>query len=85
MPGQDAMFEAETLVRLPLGVVRNDEESRIVQARLGDLLGIEACPVAWNGEGFLRLSAQVYNSPPEYDRLAEAVADLLGIDNKSQD
>ena len=79
MPGQDAMFEAMTLVRLPPGSVGTDDEARILQARLANLLGIEALPVAWNGKGYFRLSAQVYNAPSEYDRLAEAAADLLGI------
>jgi isopenicillin-N epimerase len=81
MPGQDAMFEAMTLVRLPPGICKTDEEARVLQARLGNLLGMEACPVAWNGRGYLRLSAQAYNSPLEYDKLAGAVSDMLSVDS----
>jgi len=85
MPGLETMFEAMTLVRLPIGMVRTDEEARVLQARLANLLGIETAPISWNGKGYLRLSAQVYNSPAEYDKLAAGISDLLGIDTVSRD
>jgi len=77
MPGLETMFEAMTLVRLPEGVVRTDDDSRTLQARIANTLGIETAPIAWNGNGYLRLSAQVYNSPSDYDRLAEGIPSLL--------
>jgi len=85
MPGLESMFEAMTLVRLPQGAVRTDEEARTLQARLANMLGVETSPVSWNGMGYLRLSAQVYNAPAEYDRLAEGISDLLGIDSSKRD
>ncbi len=81
MPGLETMFEAMTLVRLPPGNVRTDEEARILQARLANMLGVEAAPISWNGRGYLRLSAQVYNAPAEYDKLAEGISDLLGVES----
>jgi isopenicillin-N epimerase len=77
MPGQEEMFEAMTLLRLPSGSVATDEEARLLQARLANVFGVESCPVAWNGKGYLRLSAQVYNAAGEYDRLARGVSQLL--------
>ena len=85
MPGLETMFEAMTLVRLPPGNVRTDEEARILQARLANMLGVEAAPISWNGRGYLRLSAQVYNAPAEYDKLAEGIADLLGVESPKSD
>ncbi len=79
MPGLEAMFEAMSLVRLPDGRVRSDDDARALQARIANTLGIETAPIAWNGEGYLRLSAQVYNSPSDYDRLAEGIPKLLKI------
>jgi len=75
-PGLDQMFEAMTLVRLPKGVAENDEEARALQARMAEELAVEASPVAWNGRGYMRLSAQAYNAPAEYDRLAKGISKL---------
>ncbi len=79
MPGLEAMFEAMSLVRLPDGKVRSDEDARALQARIANTLGVETAPIAWNGGGYLRLSAQVYNSPSDYDRLADGIPELLKI------
>jgi isopenicillin-N epimerase len=76
LPGHDEMFDAMTLVRLPKGHVKNDDDARVLQARLAKL-GLEASPTSLNGNGYLRLSAQVYNAPDEYDRLASVVPDLF--------
>ncbi len=79
MPGLEAMFEAMSLVRLPDGKVRSDDDARALQARIANTLGVETAPIAWNGGGYLRLSAQVYNSPSDYDRLAEGIPELLKV------
>jgi len=76
-PGLDEMFEAMTLVRLPEGVARTDEETQSLQARISDELNIETAPIAWDGHGYLRLSAQIYNAPSEYQRLAEGLTRLF--------
>jgi isopenicillin-N epimerase len=65
------------LVALPDGVGTTREAALAVQARLYDLYRIEVPFVSWNGRGYLRLSAQAYNHPAEYERLAEALVTLL--------
>ena len=78
MPEKDEqLFDAMTLVQLPDGVADTEEKARILQARFGEELRIEAVPIAWNGHGYLRLSAQVYNAPGEYDRLAQGLPRAL--------
>jgi isopenicillin-N epimerase len=46
---------------------------------------VEAAPISWNGRGYLRLSAQVYNAPAEYDKLSEGIPDLLGVESQNSD
>ncbi len=81
MPKKRPMFEAMTLVRLPKGVAETEEEARSLQAHMSEQLAVEALPVAWNGRGYLRLSAQVYNAPAEYDRFARGISTMLGRSN----
>jgi len=78
----EQLFEAMTLVQLPEGVADTEEKARALQARFGEELRIEAVPIAWNGHGYLRLSAQVYNAPGEYDRLAEGLPRILTVKDK---
>jgi isopenicillin-N epimerase len=73
----EELFDAMTLVQLPEGVADTEEKARALQARFGEELQIEAVPIAWNGHGYLRLSAQVYNAPGEYDQLAEGLPRAL--------
>ena len=40
-------------------------------------LGVETAIGCWNGRGAIRLSAQVYNQPSDYERLAIGVRDFL--------
>lgn len=75
---QDSLFEAMTLVRLPNGVATTDDEARSLQAMMAEELSVEALPLAWNGHGYLRLSAQVYNSPADFERLSRGLPRLLG-------
>ena len=48
-----------------------------VSRRLAEGFGIEAPVFPWRDRGFLRLSAQAYNSPSEYERLAHALPEVL--------
>ncbi len=73
----DGLFEAMTLVNLPKGVADTEEKARKLQAQIGEAR-IEAVPISWNGHGYLRLSAQAYNAPFEYERLAKELPALLG-------
>ncbi len=77
-PKHDTLFEAMTLVRLPEGLVTTDDEARLLQKQIADQLSIEALPLAWNNHGYLRLSAQVYNSPADFERLAKGLPHVLG-------
>ena len=74
----DALFEAMTLVRLPEGLVTTDDEARLLQRQIAEQLSIEALPLAWNNHGYLRLSAQVYNSPADFERLSKGLPHVLG-------
>jgi isopenicillin-N epimerase len=75
--GPDDVFEAMRLVPLPSGVATTEEDARSLYLRIADELMIEAAVVPWNGRGFLRLSAQAYNAPAEYERLAAGLRSIL--------
>ena len=66
------------VVPLPPGVAADAAGAGALQAALSDRLGIEAAVSAWNGRGLLRLSAQVYNAPADYERLAAGLPGLTG-------
>jgi isopenicillin-N epimerase len=70
-------FEAMTLVALPDGVVTTVDEGRELSRRAFEELRVEVAAFPWRDRGFLRLSAQAYNAPVEYERLAEGLAGLL--------
>jgi isopenicillin-N epimerase len=63
------------LVPLPV----NGDPAAAVRLReqVSDELRCEVAVNSWNGRLLLRLSAQVYNRPEEYDRLAEGLPKLL--------
>jgi isopenicillin-N epimerase len=64
------------LVRLPPGRADTPEQAREIQDYLVTL-GVETAIGCWNGRGAIRLSAQVYNQPSDYERLAIGVRDFL--------
>lgn len=74
---EDDVFEAMTLVELPERAVRTMDEGKEVSRRLAEGFGIEAAVFPWRDRGFLRLSAQAYNAPAEYERLAGALPHAL--------
>ena len=73
----DALFEAMTVVSLPDAAVATMEEGREISARLARECRIEAAVFPWRDRGFLRLSAQAYNAPAEYERLAAVLPRIL--------
>jgi isopenicillin-N epimerase len=75
--GPDELFEGMSLVALPEGVATNEDDAKALYRRLADELAIEAAIVPWKGRGFVRLSAQVYNAPGEYERLARGLSEIL--------
>jgi isopenicillin-N epimerase len=38
---------------------------------------VEVAPIHFDGTGYLRVAAAPYNTPDDYDRLADAVRELL--------
>jgi isopenicillin-N epimerase len=64
------------LVRLPPGRADTPEQAREIQDYLVTL-GVETAIGCWNGRSAIRLSAQVYNQPADYERLAIGVRDCL--------
>jgi isopenicillin-N epimerase len=65
------------LVELPEGIDATKEAAEAVQARLYERSRIEVPFVPWNGRVYVRLSAQVYNRPSDYEHLADALPDVL--------
>ena len=65
------------LLPLPAGVGTTMAEAKDLRQRIADKLAVEVGMNAWGGRGWLRLSAQVYNRPEEYDRLAGRLPALL--------
>jgi isopenicillin-N epimerase len=63
------------LLRLPPGTADSIEQAWKLRDQLAEL-GIETATGCWNGCGTLRLSAQVYNQPSDYERLAAGLRDL---------
>lgn len=65
------------IVPLPAGLATTFPEAHALRQHVADKLAVETAINAWGGRGWLRLSAQVYNRPDEYDRLAEHLPALL--------
>lgn len=53
------------------------EEARGFQNRLYDQHRVEVPMTLIDGRSFIRISAQVYNAPQEYERLGQALASML--------
>ncbi|WP_030995957.1 aminotransferase class V-fold PLP-dependent enzyme [Streptomyces sp. NRRL F-5630] len=71
--------EAPSMRLIPLSpVLATDRDSAAaLQLRIADELRCEVSVTSWDGRGFLRLSAHVYNRPEEYAYLAERLPALL--------
>jgi isopenicillin-N epimerase len=68
------------LIRLPKGLATTHEASHAVRGYISDRLGIETAITTFGGNGFLRISAHLYNSPRDYEIFAEkAVPELIRL------
>lgn len=80
MPGRGAPDYAIPMRVLPIPGV---EPTREAAVELTDRLALEyaiECPVdSWNGQALLRVSAQLYNSIADFERLAMALKTLLSL------
>ena len=65
------------LVPLPDGLVTDDASAAALQERIAERARVEVAVTTWAGRGFLRLSAQAYNAPADYRRLAADLPSLL--------
>ncbi len=65
------------LLPLPTGLATTKAEATALRLHIADKLATEVHVDAWGGRGWLRLCAQIYNRPEEYDRLAERLPALL--------
>jgi isopenicillin-N epimerase len=70
LPDPGAPGACMRILPLPAGVVTSREAATALDARIADELHVVTASQLWQGRGLLRLSAQVYNHPDEYDRLA---------------
>jgi isopenicillin-N epimerase len=68
---------AMRVLPLPAGLATTGPEAVAMRLLISEKLATETAVNAWGGRGLLRLSAQVYNRPEEYDRLAERLPPLL--------
>ena len=62
------------LVGLPDRMVEDPSDARRLYERLSVEHRIETAPIYLDGRGYLRVAAAPYNTPDDYDRLADAVA-----------
>ncbi|HEU4349022.1 MAG TPA: aminotransferase class V-fold PLP-dependent enzyme, partial [Actinoplanes sp.] len=74
-PGDAAV--SMRIVPLPAGLATTYPEAHALRQHIADKLAVETAINAWGGRGWLRLSAQVYNRPEEYERFAERLPQLL--------
>ncbi|MDH6708055.1 isopenicillin-N epimerase [Kitasatospora sp. MAA19] len=64
-------------LRLPAGWVEAEQDVRPLKDEVRRRLGTRIAIRPWDGGGVLRISAQLYNRPQEYERLADGLAALL--------
>jgi isopenicillin-N epimerase len=69
---------AMRLVPLPDGVLTSPGQADAFYEALSRQR-VEVAPVCFGGAGYLRIAAAPYNTPGDYDRLAGAVRELLGL------
>jgi isopenicillin-N epimerase len=79
IPDSAELFASLALVALPdsINVGKTDLEVEAFRASFYKRTGIETTFITWNTRPFIRLSAQVYNAPDEYERLAHALVELI--------
>jgi isopenicillin-N epimerase len=64
---------AMRLVRLPESTLSDSHDAEKLTRRLSTDWMVEVAPIWFEGEGYIRLAAQIYNDPIDYERLADAL------------
>jgi isopenicillin-N epimerase len=78
VPGKGTGGDGLSMRLVPLAQVPAQVEAAdALRDRIADEAGIETTINVWGGRALLRLSAQLYNSEDEYERLAVVLRDLL--------
>jgi isopenicillin-N epimerase len=77
LPQPGGPWVSMRIVPLRAGLATTLAEAVALRRRIADALNAEVAVNAWNGRGWLRLSAQVYNRAEEYDLLARRLPALL--------
>ena len=73
----EGLFEAMTIAELPAGTVTSKDGAEALSKRIAEELRVEVPISFWQDRGFLRLSAQAYNAPADYERLADGLPGML--------
>jgi len=74
----DALVGSMSTVPLPGALSTMSEPHAMeLQKLLYHRHGIEIPVVPWQGKWHVRISCQVYNAPPDYERLASTIAKIL--------
>lgn len=68
---------AMRLVRLPEGLVRDDQDAAVVRRNVIQRFGCEATFTSFDGVGYMRLSAYIYNTAEDYLRFVDEVVPAL--------
>ncbi|MFD0371257.1 aminotransferase class V-fold PLP-dependent enzyme [Streptomyces sp. NPDC127114] len=81
LPGLTALpYEASLAMRslrLPRGLARTHPEAAALREHIAARLGCRVLVWPWPTGGGIRVSAQIYNRPEEYERLARGLGELL--------
>ena len=80
-PRDGSLLGSMASVALPAAVSERYETPEAVQARLREEYRIEAFVLEWGGRRLIRPCCQVYNTPQQYTRLADAVLEMVGSAN----
>jgi len=75
-PLDGSVIGSMTTVPLPDTAARYDDPMQL-QTELWDRWQIEAPIIDWNGRWWIRASCQIYNTPQQYEQVAEAIGKLL--------
>jgi isopenicillin-N epimerase len=79
IPSPASMRAAMAALPLPSSVTPTLEATRALNARLWDQHRVEVPIIPFGGRSWVRISAQIYNEPADYDRLAEALHAEVGL------
>ncbi|WP_246001844.1 aminotransferase class V-fold PLP-dependent enzyme [Allorhizocola rhizosphaerae] len=73
-PGQGVSMR---IIPLPDRLIPDHQAAMLIRRRIADELATEVAINLWRDRAWLRVSAQIYNSPDEYDRLADRLPAFL--------